>query len=128
MRKKKEAPVQKPMKSTNEYYVEKNIVNGFTDWNIWKHTPKEKKLLKRLRKLHKHSLDGIKSPAPKRNIPVYDKLIIYIKDKTKNGKTTISTQCGQADIPDVLSFYSSVLIKYSWNGKTYNPGEYPFWH
>lgn len=128
MRKKKKetTPVQKP--ASNNYYVEKEIVDGFVDWTIWKHTPKEKKLLKRLRKTHKHALDGVKTPAPKKNIPVYDKLIIYVKTKSNDDKTTISTQCGQADIPDILSFYSEVLIKYSWNGKTYYPGEFPFWY
>lgn len=59
-------------------------------------------------------------------IPVYGKLIIYVY-----GENTKSIQCGQADIPDILVRIrkdpSKKILKYQWNGRTYQPNEIPFW-
>lgn len=85
---------------------------------------------------------------PSRSIPVYGKLIVYIKPSSKFcimdkktgkkiNKTVFSHKCGQSNIPTILSKYAekdnklnmsySLVTKYSWNGKTYNPKEIPFW-
>ena len=56
------------------------------------------------------------------SIPVYDKLIIYVKeDGTK------SINCGQSDIPDILFRLKKTILKYQWNGRTYQSNEIPFW-
>lgn len=59
------------------------------------------------------------------SIPVYDKLIIYTKeDGTK------SINCGQSDIPDILYRLKKdkiTILKYQWNGRTYQSNEIPFW-
>lgn len=83
-----------------------------------------------------------------RTIPVYGKLIVYIKPSSrfcmvdpktgkKINKTVFSHNCGQSDISRILSKYKeidnklnvsySIVTKYSWNGKTYNSKELPFW-
>ena len=59
------------------------------------------------------------------SIPVYDKLIIYVK-----GDGTRSINCGQSDIPDILFRLKKdkkTVLKYQWNGRTYQSNEIPFW-
>lgn len=86
--------------------------------------------MKTQRRIHKHSLKS-KTSAPWREIPVYEKIILYLKpgplDK-ENFKSTVSFKCGQADIPEIVNKRKNQLIKYFWNGRTYFPGEFPFWH
>lgn len=86
--------------------------------------------MKTQRRIHKHSLKS-KTSAPWREIPVYGKVILYLKpgpfDK-ENFKSTVSFECGQADIPEIVNKRKKQLIKYFWNGRTYFPGEFPFWH
>lgn len=82
-----------------------------------------------------------------KSIPVYSKLIVTIKPSArftmvnKKGervnKTTYSFNCGQSDIPRILSKFVEIdkaskitypLVKsYYWNGKTYKPSQLPFW-
>lgn len=100
------------------------------DISCWTKSDREKKILKKLRKRFKHSLKT-GSYHTSRIIPVYGKLIIQIKPKS-GYKTVYSTQCGQSDIPRILSNYvdskgESVVIKYRWNNKWYNYGTLPFW-
>ena len=59
------------------------------------------------------------------SIPVYDKLIIYVKEDG-----TRSINCGQSDIPDILFRLKKdkkTVLKYQWNGRTYQSNEIPFW-
>ena len=59
------------------------------------------------------------------SIPVYDKLIIYVKEDG-----TRSINCGQSDIPDILFRLKKdkkTVLKYQWNGRTYQRNEIPFW-
>ena len=59
------------------------------------------------------------------SIPVYDKLIIYVKEDG-----TRSINCGQSDIPDILYRLKKdkkTILKYQWNGRTYQSNEIPFW-
>ena len=59
------------------------------------------------------------------SIPVYGKLIIYVKE---DGTKSIS--CGQSDIPDILYRLKKdkkTILKYQWNGRTYQNNEIPFW-
>ena len=59
------------------------------------------------------------------SIPVYDKLIIYTKESG-----TKSINCGQSDIPDILYRLKKdkkTILKYQWNGRTYQSNEIPFW-
>lgn len=102
------------------------------DPECWTKTSKEKKILKRLRKRHKHSITT-SSIIPSRFIPVYSKLIIQLYKNDQFNKTTYSTMCWQSDIANILSRYMSIknkslVSKYYWNGKWYKSNELPFWH
>lgn len=106
------------------------------DNSVWTKTPNEKRLLKSARnsvrkeRIHFHSI-------PRKSIPVYAKLIIQIKKNRRFPYTTYSTKCWMHEIGDVLSLYrqynkktncfDNLVVKYSYNGKTYSPGERPFW-
>ncbi len=114
------------------------------DPSVWTKTETEKKKLMNL----KHRLKGkfcanwgYVSPE----IPVYGKLIVYIKKDPKYTtvdpktnrkvyKTTFSYKCGQSKIPSILSAFSNkkdlnntLVTKYYWNGRTYSPTELPYW-
>jgi hypothetical protein len=100
------------------------------DMSVWTKTPREKKILKVLRKRYKNSIKTKSMYIPK-TIPVYDKLIVQIKP-TKGMKTTYSHQCGQSDIPRILGNYidnkgHNLVVKYRWLNKWYNYGILPFW-
>lgn len=129
-RKKKNQQPQPVSPAVQMTYVEK--VEGYVmrDPSVWTKTLKEKRILKTQRRIHKHSLKS-KTLAPWREIPVYDKIILYLKpgplDK-ENFKSTISFKCGQADIPEIIHNRRKQLVKYYWNGKTYSPDELPFWY
>lgn len=100
---------------------------------VWTKTYKEKKLLAGV----KHKTRMHFSIGPIRSIPVKAKLIIYLRKNKRFPKTTYSIVCWQHEIPFILSQYSirnkhtnafdSIVIKYVYNGRTYNPGELPFW-
>lgn len=106
------------------------------DKSVWTKTPNEKRLLRAARnsvkkeKIHFHSI-------PKRSIPVRAKLIIQLRKNRRFPNTTYSTECWMHEIGDVLSLYrqynkkiscyENLVVKYSYNGKTYSPGERPFW-
>ena len=106
------------------------------DESVWTKTPNERRLLKMVRHsckgedMHFHS-------APSKFIRVRGKLIIHLKKNKTFPKTTYSTECWQSDIQEILSKYiitnnnlkisESAVAKYTWNGKTYYPGELPFW-
>lgn len=105
------------------------------DPSVWTKTPKEKKLLRNIR----HSFnkyDNHFHSEPKKSIPVEGKLIIFLKKNNRFDKTTYSIKCFQHDIPEILAQYRvnnfkkkvsySVISKYTWNGKTYKIGEYPY--
>lgn len=102
------------------------------DLSIWTKTPKEKKILKSLRggkKMH----FGI---AYRKSTPIYDRMIIYLKNNKKFPNTTYSIVCGLHQIGDVINhFYEiknkipvNVVSKYTFNGKTYSANERPFWY
>lgn len=65
------------------------------------------------------------SSHSKSYIPVYDKLILYVK-----GENTKSIKCNQADIPEILTRAKAKgkeVLKYKWNGREYQADEVPFW-
>lgn len=112
------------------------------DPSVWTKTPKEKKAVRKMKRSVKDSwISG--GLVQKKSIPVYGKLIVNVmkNDKFKipgtyHIKTTFSHNCGQADIPFILSKYSytnnngetkSLVISYKWLGKEYKNGEIPFW-
>lgn len=103
------------------------------DKEVWTKTSYEKKQLKALRnnkKMYFHTI-------PQRSIPVYSKLIIYLKKNNIFGKTTYSINCWQHEIGNILSKYYQLNKKsglneclisyYKYNGKVYKPEERPFW-
>lgn len=128
-KKKNQQPVSQPVQMAN-VYVERVESYVSRDPSVWTKTLKEKKILKTQRRIHKHSLKS-KSSTPWKEIPVYGKIILYLKpgplDK-ENFKSTVSFECGQADVPEIVNKRKNQLIKYFWNGRTYFPGEFPFWH
>lgn len=121
------------------------------DPNVWTKTDAEKKRLANLKARIKGKFRaqwGYTAPE----IPVYGKLIVYIKKdpkytiidpktKKKVFKTTFSYKCGQSRIPRILATFNQVKInkitntpvkstlvtKYCWNGRTYSPSELPYW-
>ena len=105
------------------------------DESVWTKTPNERKLLKSLR--HSHKGDSHFHSIPVKPIPVKDKIIIQLKKNKKFPKTTYSRECYQHEIDDILSNYyitnkktgmdESIVLKYSFNGKTYSPDERPYW-
>lgn len=101
------------------------------DKEVWTKTQREKKMLKRYKskeRIHFHTI-------PIKSIPVWSKLIIYLKKNKEYPKTTYSIKCWQHEISNILSNYCQVkkgkvenlVSKYSYNGKTYAPNERPFW-
>lgn len=117
------------------------------DSEVWSKNKNEKKQAKWARRQLKHAFDHCTWPAPFKQIDIPGKLIVQIKKTSKfskvqpNGvkfyKTTFSHECNQSDIPEILYKYmirgknkqDVTLVKwYKWNGKTYSPGELPFWY
>lgn len=117
------------------------------DPSVWTKTKSEKKSAKWARRQLKHAFDHCNWSAPHRSVDIPGKLIIRIKKTSKfsgvmsNGvkfyKTTFSHDCKLSDISSVLSKYmirgkdkqNVTLVQwYKWNGKTYYPGELPFWY
>ena len=104
------------------------------DESVWTKTPKERELLKKLRNLYKN-LDMRFHTPPRKFIKVPGKLIIQLRKNKVFPKTTYSIKCWKSDIPDILSNYvitnkrfnisESAILKYIWNGKTYNYNELP---
>lgn len=105
------------------------------DESVWTKTPYEKRLLKKLRHSCK-SGDTHFHASPRKVIRFRCKLIITLYKNKRFGKTTYSTECWQHEIPGILAKYqvtdrktgysTSVVRKYSWNGKTYGPKDLPF--
>lgn len=105
------------------------------DPSVWTKTPKEKRLLATMRRIHKGEMHF--NMAPVKSIPVRAKLIIQLKKNRRFPHTTYSTTCWQHQIDNILSRYyeknrktgcmESVVSKYVYNGRTYKPDERPFW-
>lgn len=106
------------------------------DESVWTKTPRERELLKKLRPTWK-GLNMHFHTRPRKFIKVPGKLIIQLRKNNVFPKTTYSTKCWQSNIPEILSRYvinnkrlnisESAVLKYTWNGKTYNYNELPFW-
>lgn len=106
------------------------------DISVWTKTLKERKLLNSM-KCKGKSNNGHFYNIPNKHIPVKAKLIIQLKRNKKYNKSTYSMICWMNEIPEILSQYQisnpktkrseSIIVKYSFNGKTYSPNELPFW-
>lgn len=104
------------------------------DKSVWTKTSQERRLLRRYAKWGK---DGYFHSSPFKMIPVKSRLIVYLTKNNGFEKSTHSIVCWQHDIPAIISrfckydpkteSYINVVRKYSWNGKTYDPSEIPFW-
>lgn len=109
------------------------------DERVWVKTDKERRLWRKHRRFPAPAYNW---PAPAKSIPIPGTLIVYVRGgnfttgklnpKTKKPipKTTFSHKCMQSDIAFILGKYKtdkSQVIKYSWNGKTYDPDNLPFW-
>lgn len=105
------------------------------DESVWTKTPYERRILKKVR----HSCKGEDMHfhlTPKKVIRVRGKLVINLLKNKRFRKTTYSTECWQHEIPEILAKYcvtnrktgysTSIVRKYSWNGKAYNPSDVPF--
>lgn len=92
------------------------------DSSVWTRTTKEREILRGCPKIR---MSGCSSSGRK-HIPVYTGLIVYVQGLTK---TTYSVKCWQADIPRIIGNFNTEgkVIKYQWNGRTYQPNEVPFW-
>lgn len=97
-------------------------------------TKDEKRQLGKLRCRHKGKMHF--SIPKKRNIPVVDNLIVWLKKNNIFKDTTYSKKCYQHEIPQILSFFhvlskkgndQNFILKYYYNGKMYKPNELPFY-
>lgn len=109
------------------------------DPNVWTKTNKEKEGVKNMRAKWKNR--GHFPYLGKKHVNIRAKLIIYLsKDKNKYkgfDKAVIATECYLHNIEDILSKYTvwnkrlnkseNLVLKYSFNGKTYATNERPFW-
>lgn len=90
-------------------------------------TPEEKAKLKKLRRQLGRGFYNQKwMKHEKPVIPVNGKLVVYVY-----GEPTKSIECNQADIPGILlqlkAGFTKKVVKYRWNGRTYEGNELPFW-
>ena len=108
-------------------------VQSSRDESVWTKTPNERRLLKVVKHTYKKG-DMHFYTVPNKFIKVYGKLIIQLKKNKKYPKSTYSVKCWQSDIQNILSKYTvetnnktvkNIVAKYSWNGRTYYPGELP---
>ena len=90
------------------------------DPSVWTRTQKEREIL---RDCPRTRMSG-GSAGSRKHIPVYMNLIVYVQGAAK---TTYSIKCWQTDIRRVISSFDAKVIKYQWNGRTYQPNEVPFW-
>lgn len=106
----------------------------FVDVKYEKRSNDEKRQLRKLRCRHKQKMHF--SIPKKRVIPVYDKLIIWLKKNNHFKDTTYSIKCYQHEIPQILNFFhfiskkgndQNTVLKYYFNGRTYRPNELPFY-
>lgn len=107
------------------------------DESVWTKTPYERRIFRSVKHTYNENKNMHFHSIPAKFIKVHGKLIIQLRKNKSFPKTTYSTECWQSDIQDVLSKYvitnhklkitESVVAKYTWNGKTYYPGELPFW-
>lgn len=101
------------------------------DPSVWTKTPKEKAILKRMRK-YRFNLGNWGGPVAKG--PVKYRLTIHLAStkpysvKTRKGvkvvcQTTVSTMCYPEDVADIVAIYrrNNDVRKYHYNGKTYEP-------
>lgn len=102
------------------------------DPSVWTKTPKERRMLKSMRKVHKERMHF--NSSLKYIDKIRGKLTINLRKNRKFGKTTYSHECYLYEIPSILTRYSvvskdgtlfSVIKKYYWNGKTYNTNNLP---
>lgn len=107
------------------------------DESVWTKTPYERRILQSVKHTYGKKEDMHFHSIPAKFIKVRGKLIIQLKKNKVFPKTTYSIECWQSDIPNILSKYTitnnklkiteSIVAKYTWHGKTYYPGELPFW-
>ena len=102
------------------------------DKSVWTKNPHEKHILGLVRNQVKLEMRPYSIPV--KHVPVYTKLIIYLKKNKKFSKTTYSIECWQHEIGNILNKYvgknrdgyaESLISKYVFNGKTYRPNERP---
>lgn len=114
------------------------------DKTVWTKTKTEKNMLKRAKRIFRGYQFSSSWSFTKPAIPCYGKLIVQIyKDKKFMNKnnihpshSTFSFDCGQSDIPFILSKFlvpskdgsRSIVRWYKWNGTQYGPEELPFYY
>ena len=120
------------------------------DQSVWTKTASEKKALKRAKKIFKGYQFISEWGYKKHPIPYCDKLIIelvkcpkFLKRKGYSpNHLTFTYECGQSDISEILAKFAideynekreiigtkSLVRRYKWNGRYYEPTELPFWY
>lgn len=105
------------------------------DKSVWTKTPNERRILKNVK--YSSRGGGHFHTIPFKSIPVKSKLIIQLQNNKVYPKSTYSIECLQSDIPNIISKYvvtnkksgvsKNIVVKYSWNGKSYKPNQIPAW-
>lgn len=104
------------------------------DESVWTTSDYEKRIIKACKnhfkeKCYFHSI-------PSKSIPVFARITVQLHKNKKFPNTTYSKEIWQHEIPNYLDKFCvtkegnitySVVAKYSYNGKTYNPEERPYW-
>lgn len=106
------------------------------DKNVWSKTPYERRILRNVKYSYDRSDSHFHSCPAKRGT-VRTKLIVQLKSNKVFPKSTYSFICMDTDIEHILSKFrivvdqqteqtESVVKKYSFNGRTYQPDERPY--
>lgn len=125
----------------NVYDDDEMRANGFLrpfnqsprDESVWTKTPKERRMLKEMKYACRKEDMHFHMAPPKRST-VKAKLIIQLKRNKKFSKTTYSFICLNTAVNEILDkfrtvnpktgYTTSMIAKYSYNGKQYAPEEY----
>lgn len=96
------------------------------DTSLYIKTPNEKRVLKKLRKIHKNKIRFCN--APTKYSRTEGKIIVYLQKNKIYNNTTYSTKGSLNKLNEVLTKYGDLVSKYVYNGRTYRITERPFWY
>lgn len=139
---KKETTKKKEIQSVNIHDDELMCKLGFRpikqvprDKSVWSKTQNEHRILKDIKYSAKKEDMHFHTIPPKR-ATICSKLIVYLEPNKVFPKSTYSQECFNTHINDVLGKFRvfdskvkltrSVVVKYSFNGRTYGPDELPY--
>lgn len=134
----KKKSVKKEEKPVNVYNVAEMMSLGLRgeefrrNPSVWTKSNKEKKAYKKADAIYRNRYPNENWHNPSHHepyLPYVCKLIIYLSKNKKFDKSVYSIMCNPNRISDYLDRYQdekkSYVLKYSYNGKMYQPNERP---